>query len=520
MISIPLPAVLERPTIDAAPPLWPHQAAALDWLTAHNSGLLDIGMGGRPGGKSRIVLEHIEDTDAQRVLVVCPRNVAAVWPREQHKYARREWVTWSGKVLGARGWKTNPSVGERAKALHKAHADARTLRRPLLAAVNFEAAWQGNMATVLARLPWDTLVIDESHRAKSPQGRASKYLAGLAAQVRARGGRVLLLTGTPTPHDPLDYWAQMRIVNPRVLGDSWVAFRARYGAKKVKYIDGAGNPVYLKTPTGHPIYDGVREDRRQELADAIAPWTYRVSQADLDHMLGLGEPTSSERLVDLDPATLKAYKELEREGITQAAEGTITASSAMHVVLRLAQATSGYGSDVDTGEPLSLTGDRLPEKARALSDLLEDLPREEPVVVFARFHYDLDAIRAVAQARGLRYAELSGRRRDGITEQSTLAPDADLVGVQLQSGGVGIDLTGARVAVFYSLDFKLADHEQARKRLHRPGQERHVHFIYLLARGTVDHAIKGALAARQDVIAAFIAHMRTRAGTSTKEPST
>jgi SNF2 family DNA or RNA helicase len=90
-------------------------------------------------------------------------------------------------------------------------------------------------------------------------------------------------------------------------------------------------------------------------------------------------------------------------------------------------------------------------------------------------------------------------------------PHIDVAAVQLQSGGVGIDLTRARHAIYYSLDFRLADHEQSRARLHRPGQTRPVVYTYLLTEGTIDRAIHGALRKRQQVVDAVLAYLKAAA---------
>jgi SNF2 family DNA or RNA helicase len=75
-----------------------------------------------------------------------------------------------------------------------------------------------------------------------------------------------------------------------------------------------------------------------------------------------------------------------------------------------------------------------------------------------------------------------------------------VLGVQIQAGGLGVDLTRARYCVFLSLGFNLTEYEQALARVHRPGQLRPVHYYHLLANGTVDRAVYGALRKKQDVI--------------------
>jgi SNF2 family DNA or RNA helicase len=79
---------------------------------------------------------------------------------------------------------------------------------------------------------------------------------------------------------------------------------------------------------------------------------------------------------------------------------------------------------------------------------------------------------------------------------------------QIQSGGIGIDLTRASYGVFYSLGHSLSEYLQAIARLHRPGQEKTTRFYSLVAtllgKTTVDGFVYEALSQRKEVIDAII----------------
>ena len=65
---------------------------------------------------------------------------------------------------------------------------------------------------------------------------------------------------------------------------------------------------------------------------------------------------------------------------------------------------------------------------------------------------------------------------------------------------MGLDLTLARYAIYYSLGFSLGDYSQSMARLHRPGQTHPVEYIHILASGTVDEIVMEALAKREAVV--------------------
>jgi SNF2 family DNA or RNA helicase len=119
------------------------------------------------------------------------------------------------------------------------------------------------------------------------------------------------------------------------------------------------------------------------------------------------------------------------------------------------------------------------------------------VVVFCRFRCDLAEVEAVAKDLGRSYAELSGDRNDLAAWQRG---EATILGVQLQSGGVGIDLTRAAYCVYYSMGYSLGDYEQSLARLRRPGQTRCCRYYHLVCKGTVDEQVYAALRHRRGVV--------------------
>lgn len=549
--------------------LWPHQTRVFLAARDQQASMLAAAMGSGKGLATLALLEHdirTRDEAARpfRALVLCPKSVAGVWPAQLTEHAVSDWRSWNGTVEGVRGPLKNPSVARRAEALVRETAYVARIRRPFLAVVNYEASWQGDMGRLLAGTPWDALILDESHRIKAAGGSASRKVAAIAAGVRARGGRILALTGTPMPHSPLDLYGQYRALDPTIFGTNNALFKARYAAQKseiargfepihqqdpcscghddadhlpaciaadadgvcgcqkfdgkiVQYMGGRnravirkarkGERLYIAGPKGEALYEGIRDDRANDFAKRAGRIMHQVTEEELSTQLGLPEAIDVHRTIELDASTRRVYDELEKDMIARVGDGTVTAANAMVNVLRLAQVASGIARDAVTGEALPLTTG-LPEKARLLDDTLSDLPEREPVVVVARFTHDLDMIRRVCESQGRRYGELSGRRRDGLTHSAQMSPDIDVLGTQIQAGSEGISLTRARYCIFYTLGFELSRYLQMRKRLHRPGQTRSVTYVHLLATGTVEQAIYGALRRRQQVVEAVLQHIR------------
>ena len=66
------------------------------------------------------------------------------------------------------------------------------------------------------------------------------------------------------------------------------------------------------------------------------------------------------------------------------------------------------------------------------------------------------------------------------------------------SAGHGLNLQhGGSTVVWFSLTWSLELYQQANKRLHRPGQRSTVFLHHIVAKGTIDEAVMGALKAKK-----------------------
>jgi SNF2 family DNA or RNA helicase len=449
------------------------------------------------------------------VLVVCPQAVAPAWEKVIAGAVRGEFQPWRhqseaaawaaarhasmlaldmgcGKTFTAMMALGIAKQGVEPLLLHEGANAKRAdkLRQALSVAggktlvvvTNYDSVWRGELGKVIEGTPWAAFVLDESHRIKAPGGKASRWLARVAA--KQEHAKRLCLTGTPMPHSPLDLYGQFRFLDPQVFGSSYTRMRARYAECDMRF------PSKVK-----------KWRNQDELAAKLDAHSWRVTA---DEVLDLPEAIHDTLPVPLSPATMRFYRQLEKEMTAEIAAGTVTVSNALTKLLRLQQATGGYARTEELGTVLI---DGTPTKRQVLEDRLDDLASPEPVVVFCRFRSDLDDVQAAARTLGREYAEVSGDRKDLERWQ---AGNATILGVQIQSGGVGIDLSRAAYAFYYSLGFSLGDYEQSLARLRRPGQTRCVRYYHLVAPGTVDEQVYAALRERRSVIDAVLKNLSPR----------
>lgn len=483
-------------------PAWNHQRQAFWFAKAQDAAMLAMDMG---TGKSRVTVDLLQNYEpptaeevaqvrthasriaasgARRVLIVCPPKVLNVWPREFRKHAAqgKGWHVENGTYQIERGKNKGKhsvlGVADRLRKFEETLYDCRC-GKPHAVVVNYEATGHEPMKS------WkpeglDYFVMDEIHKIKAPNGVWSRW----CARVGKLASRRLGLTGTPMPQSPLDVYGQYRALEPAIFGTSYTAFQRQYAV-----MGGYG---------GYEVLGLQREAQLHEKFHSIA---YMVGAEVLDLPDVLPDLTLA---CTLGKEGAKVYDAVSGEMYAAFDAGEITAASVLVKMLRLQQITGG-AVNTDSGETVQIDD----QKAKLLADTLEEIGRQdktdptsdfEPTVVFCRFIHDLDVVAAICEETGRRYGEVSGRRDDGLARDATMNPDVDVVAVQIQSGGTGVDFTRAAYGIYYSLGFSLGDYLQSRKRLDRPGQERSVRFIHLVAQDTIDEEVYAALEAREKVV--------------------
>lgn len=449
---------------------WKHQVAAFLFAMAclvrgAGAALLALEMG---VGKTLVALMVLAALAAKRILICCPLRVVPVWQQQIERHLDLPLIVVT--LDDSAG-----SVANKKKLAEEKLRLAEATGRPLAVIINYDSVWRAPFAEWAEQQQWDLIIADESHRLKAPGGKASLAFKRLRSRARAR----LALTGTPLPHSPLDAYAQFRFLDPSIFGPSFAAFRQKYAVM---------GGFQKKQVTGFQHLD--------ELEALMKTITFRVSKDVLD----LPPETHVTYECELAPEALRVYRDLEQDFVAEVRDGRVTAANAMVKLLRLQQVAGGWVK-TDDGQYRRIDS----AKQKLLADTLEDIGAGEPVVVFCRFHADLDAVHEAAKTAGFQSLELSGRRDELARWQSG---EAQVLAVQISAGGVGVDLTRGRYSIYYSLSFSLGEYDQALSRVHRPGQTRPVEHIHLVARNTVDRKIMRALEARAEVVEAILAEIK------------
>lgn len=322
------------------------------------------------------------------------------------------------------------------------------------------------------------LVIDESSKLKTFDSQVSRCAHWLADQME----EVYLLSGTPAPNSPVEYWSQLRCLGRKYSGSSYYGFEARYTVPVRKTIFVGGKP--REVTTGH----NQTPEQRAALEALLRTCSRTLRKQDC---LSLPKQTDQTIWVEMDAAQKRIY-EAAAESLPFRLDDdpdTILKFSTSAALIKCRQITGGY---VHAAESVHHVGSA---KLDALADLLDSLgPR--PVVIWAEFTAEVNAIKALCQARGESVAVIDGHTSHAAGETAAAFQAGKILRLVChpQAAGHGITLTRASYAIFYSFGFSSENNRQARARIDRIGQTSPCTTYILAIPRTVDVAALKILA--------------------------
>ena len=435
---------------------WAHQQRAMAYAINKPSTLLAMEMG---CGKTLTTICLLQAWQSRLTLILCPKSVTGVWRREFAKHC---------------GLSHQVTILEGTSRQKRDQAELAILRARSFAisavVINYESSWREHIGDLLQETQWDCVVADESHRIKAMGSNQSKFAATLAPVSKRR----LALTGTVMPNgEPIEVLAQYRFLEPALFGTTQGRFQDEYCN------------MSSKVPGKVDSYKN-----QEKFTSIFSKIAFRVQSKDV---LTLPECTHVTIPVTLGKKTRDYYEKMKREALLELETGDVTAKNAAIKVMRLHQIACGH-SKTEDGEIVRLGND----KQEVLEDMISDIPKNEPVVVFCQFIEDLKQIAEVAKKLGRTYGEISGSRKD-ITEDALMPDHIQIMGVQQRAGGTGIDLTRSRYAFWFSAGSSWGEFDQTNARTHRPGQKYNVTIYHLAATATVDIKIYRSLRNKQDI---------------------
>jgi len=430
--------------------LMPHQMTASDFLSTPDGTLL----AGDPGtGKTLSAIRAAEKLGAKNILVTAPAIATSNWVRE---------FGLAGSTLVAVDAKRFPKKIKGANVVTISMDSMRT-----------------DFGRELARSRvWDALIVDEAHGCADPTTQRTQAIYSDAL----RAGKVMDLTGTPTPRHAGQLWTHInRTIPERLEGMDYDAFCQRYCKIVMKRL---GNKRFAE-----PVITGNKADMMPELRQRLQGWWLRQRKEDVLKDL----PPKTYSTIDL-PATKLDLKTIEDEidpEVFRELEFAVETGDARTLSLMSQQVS---------------TLRRLLAKAKVAGTVdyvlgLRDIdPNNLPVSIWGWHVEPLRDLRVRLSAAGLRVGYIDGsvgpEERDR-TVQRFQEGWLDVFIGQIKAAGIAITLTKGWRAIFLEKSFVSSDNDQAEDRHHRLGQRNHVQVDTMLLSGTIDEAVEAICANRR-----------------------
>ena len=410
--------------------LFPHQEVARDFLlTKKRCILADAPRVGKTAPTAAAALHNLP------VLVVCPAVAKYVWAKAFALLGHAATVI-SGKAAAA---KLAPTPG-------------------MVAVINYDI-----LSQVKALKGWATLVLDESHRVKTPTAKRTKAAMKLMKETH----HVYALSGTPIPNRPIEIWPILHGLG--IYKRSWMEFACRYAKA-------------WQSPWGLDVSGA---SNIPELREKLKPWVLRRKRADV--FTNYQQPVVS--LVELDLPVDKREKQFDADSISD------LAANSPDVVLAL----EGISEIMREAGEL-----KAPHAAEFIRSKIEQEP-DEPLVVFA-WHKSVVQILSDALNVSPAIPHLTVTGATSATQKQAAIESFQAGKIQVIIGNVssmseGVDLSRSSTVIFAESTWATSALEQASARVENVNKNGCAPSIYILTiRTSLDSIILSKVLKKMNVI--------------------
>lgn len=439
-----------------------HQVAAYNHLVKNKRAALFLEMS---LSKTVIALSYLYDMHYceaafTKTLVISTANVIGItWPNEINKWAHLDGIRYS--VIAG-------DEKARLKALHS-DAEIYLVSKDNLVWLVGQFITKRN-GRYTGKLPFDSLVIDESSLFKNRQSERFKALARAIKTIDYR----IIMTGTPVTNGYINLWAQMFIL------DDGVRLYPTFGRYVDEYFKTRGNGQIIYEYTPRP---GAIQLINRVISDIAITMKTReyIKMADFH---------THDEVITLGRRDMELYNTLERDYVLELAQADVTVKTAADLGNKLLQISGGaiYHED----------GKNWDEVNTAKLDACEDIiySYEGNFIVTYIYKHECERLaarfpEAVIFGSGPKAKDIEARWNKGEIKILLLHP---------ASGGHGLNLQfGGRRMIWYTPTHDLDLYNQTIARIDRRGVTEAGHLHRLIVKGTRDSTVYKKIAKKDSV---------------------
>jgi SNF2 family DNA or RNA helicase len=431
-----------------------HQLMCFNIFKDKLSGALFLEMG---LGKTKIVIDICaylyEKKEVRKILYVCPNSILDNVENEFKQHS----------PVPFRLYKLQGKLSNRKDILN--------IDKPGVYIINYEAIHC--LGQELFKANFDMAICDESSRIKNPKAKCSKSLHSLAKFISYK----FILTGTPVTQNAIDIFSQYKFLDPTIFGPSFISFRYAYA------IMG-----------GYMNHQIIGYKNLEQLKQLIYTKAIRYTK---EECLDLPEKIYEVRKFDLNDFERKIYNEIKEKILVEVKNEKITTPIILTKLIKLLQICSGF---IKTDEGSGIVFDE-PSKLKLLREIIEDIGNKK-IIIWAQFKQNITSISDLLVAMDIGHVKFDGdvapEKRSKLVDSFQNDPSIKVFIGQIQTGGLGINLTAASYVIYYTNTYSLAMRLQSEDRAHRIGQKNNVTYIDLVARKSIDETLLKVLKKKED----------------------
>ena len=416
-------------------PLLSHQVESVEKLVKTKRFILadDMGL-----GKTTSTIVAALETEAKRILIICPASLKINWQREIENYTDRPTY-----ICGSKRYEDADFVIVNYDILKNFH-DPKDRDNSRILKSNF-----------------DLVVIDEAHYIQNVQAQRTKLINDLVKNV----DRLWLLTGTPMTSRPINYFNLLSLVDSPV-AKNWMAYVVRYcsgyqfkvGNRKVWNVMGASHLEELRDRTSSTVLRRLKEDVLDLPDKIITPVYLRLQSKEYENLMG------------------EYYDWYDKNGDSDSLTLQFTKLTKVRQVI-------------------------AEEKVPSTIEICENIVEQgKKVIVFTNFTKTLEMILEHFGKSAVRLDGQMSQKERQLSVDRFQNDESVMVFVgNIKAAGVGITLTAGEAVVMNDLSFLPSDHSQAEDRSYRYGQKNNVLVYYPIFDNTVEGIIYDILKKKKDI---------------------
>jgi SNF2 family DNA or RNA helicase len=475
--------------------LFKHQIEGIEFLKGKNplggqSFILADEMG---LGKTRQAIIAARENGSRGVIVVCPASVKINWQREINEVYPEDKV----EIL-----RSGDSVYENFE-WHVINYDILEKMEEILSTA-ISAGWI------------DTLILDEAHYIKGDSLRSKAIIGGrkkkksgqsvafkgLAKKVK----RVICMTGTPILNRPIELFPLLKAIG-HPLGDNKTDF-ARQFCEMFWMFQLRNSETRKVFTTSQETYYNYYSAKLE--IDIVRRWPVMKGATNLDELrlelLGWMLRRKKKDVLDLPPKIVSVREcELDKEW-----KQKYDNAWEDYMSFRELNPIEGWNKDN------ALTARHLTEIGKTkqvcslfkvgimAEDIKNAVEQDEKVIVFSQYTETILALKARMIGEEIPCGTLTGSDKMDVRQKAIDDFEKDdktkVLILNIDAGGIGINLTQASIVMFADMDWFPGIHEQAEDRAHRIGQKGTVNVYYYVCPKTIEEDIVRLLNSKKGVI--------------------